>query len=81
MRKLLNRCPKCGGAANHYLTTVDGDNLYQCQRGIADTVNAGIPSPCDTILDRFGRLFTGTVAYQSGDKIKALIINAGKVTA
>jgi len=29
-----NRCPNCGSVANHIITDVQGENYYQCTRGL-----------------------------------------------
>ena len=62
-----NRCPACKSIANHYLTTMFGDNLYLtgCSH--------------ELVIDRQGRRFTGTVGYNSGNKVHTVIISAGKI--
>ena len=69
MRKLSNRCPVCASMSDHYLTTIHDEVLYLAN------------CPHDLIIDQHGRVFTDTVAYNSGNKVHTAIITDGKVKA
>lgn len=80
-----NRCPECGGIANHLITDVLGDRIFHCNNGITtlrtDREEAIIPSgivPCDTIIDERGRKVNGTIAYITEGKVKTLSFTDGK---
>ena len=81
----MNRCPECGGVANHLVTDIKGDSYYRCMNGLTTFERDGeavsrvsqIVS-CDTIIDQQGEKFTGTVAYTTENKVKTLAVTAGK---
>ncbi len=80
-----NRCPDCGGIAKHIITDIFGKNYYRCMTGLTGFESNGEEvsrvsriDPCDTIIDQHGKKFTGTVAYNTGSKVKTLSVTNGK---
>ena len=69
--RMSNRCPKCGGVASHFITDTGGRNYYRCRTGLTTLtmeerkVSSQIV-PCEAIIDRLGKVFTGRVAYMTG---------------
>lgn len=80
-----NRCPKCGGTANHLVTDINGNRYYRCMTGLTSfRKSEGVVSrdsyfkPCDTIIDQNGKVFSGIIAFATGNKVETLVVNAGK---
>lgn len=81
-----NRCPECGGVANHLVTDIFGRPFYRCMTGLTtfDTGRGGVTRsgnilPCDTIIDSAGKVVTGTIAYKTGGNTDTLSVTDGKV--
>jgi len=80
-----NRCPECGGVANHLVTDINGKSYYRCMTGLTTferdgerVSRVGHIVSCDTIIDNSGKKFTGTVAYATGNKVDTLAVTDGK---
>lgn len=80
-----NRCPRCGGMADHYITSFDGHCYYRCMNGLTSFeeeegvwVRGSHIVACDTILDSTGKPYTGTIGYNAGGKAKTLAVTDGK---
>ena len=80
-----NRCPRCEGVANHTITDIDGENYYQCQTGLTsfqekegEVVRVSRIVACDTFIHK-GKVFSGTLAYVTGGKLKTLVVAGGKI--
>ena len=80
-----NRCPECGGVADHLATDVNGNSYYRCVTGLTSLGDVrgelsllGHIIPCDTIIDQRGKKFTGAIAYATDGKLKALVVTNGK---
>ena len=71
-----NRCPDCGGVANHLITDINGKNLYQCSTGLTafevDTdeltghkfmSRRSRIVQCGTVMDGKRKRAEGTYAY------------------
>lgn len=83
--KLANRCPRCGGVANHYITDLKGRNYYKCMTGLTSFMSGeGELSrssnilACETVIDSTGGVVTGTIAYKDGKETKTLGVTEGK---
>lgn len=81
-----NRCPKCGGVANHTLTNIEGRNYYRCMTGLTSFESIGLEIsrvshiiPCDTLIDQQGKIFNGIIAYATGNGLKTLVVTMGKI--
>jgi len=80
-----NRCPECGGTANHLVTDVSGKNYYRCMTGLTTFEKDGgevrrvsFIIPCDTVIDHQGKVFSGSIAYASSNRLNALLVINGK---
>ncbi len=80
-----NRCPNCGGVANHFVTDIMGRSYHLCLTGLTSFERDGGELSrvsriiqCDTIIDNRGKKFTGTIAYITGGNIKTLAATDGK---
>ena len=77
-------CPKCGGRARHIVTDTRGNNYYQCGQGLTSfqrvdgqmTRDSRIVQ-CGCILNAQGKPLTGSVVYNTGDKLKTLSARDG----
>ena len=81
----MNRCPECGGVANHLVTDIKGDSYYRCMAGLTtfeevrgEVSRAGNIIPCETIVNNQGMKVTGTIAYATDNRVKTLAVTAGK---
>jgi len=72
MTSYANTCPKCGGTANTHLIDKDRHKFYLCTRPVRQLqVNVKEKTVqfqpftrfCNTMLDRFGKVFHGWVRY------------------
>lgn len=73
-----NRCPECGGTADHLVTDrcMTGLTTFEANGRVVSRVSRIVP--CDTIIDNRGRKFTGTIAYTTDGKSKTLAVTNGK---
>lgn len=84
--KLANRCPRCGGTANHFVTDIMGKLYYRCMTGLTslrnqggEIVGTGNILACETVIDSDGKVVTGTIAYNTGGNTKTLGVTEGKI--
>ena len=81
-----NRCPDCGGVADHHITDISGNSYYKCNNGLTslgDVIPGENPKvshiiSCETIINSKGHKFTGTVAYDREGKTNTLAVTNGK---
>lgn len=79
---LVNRCPSCGGVANHLVTDIGGRPYYKCMTGLTSfrkeytETDKGVKTmqlgnshiiPCGTTINDKGQLVDGTIAYRNMD--------------
>lgn len=81
-----NRCPKCGGIANHLVTDIFGKPYYHCTTGLTSLTNeqgeitrSGNIISCDTVIDEERKLVTKTIAYKVGGNTSTLGVTEGKI--
>lgn len=84
--KLANRCPRCGGIANHLVTDMFGRLFFKCMTGLTTLINregeivrTGNILACETVIDGAGKVVTGTIAYNTGGNTKTLGVTEGKI--
>ena len=80
-----NRCPECGGVANHLVTDLAGHSFYRCMNGLTtfrreggELTRVSRIVPCDIILDDKRKKYTGTIGYVSSNDIRILAVTDGK---
>ena len=79
---LMNRCPNCGGIAEHWITDYLGKCYYMCTQGMTTlqigNISNSLLTPCDTVICE-GKEFSGTIAYKQGKDFKTIVVSNGKV--
>ena len=80
--RLANRCPNCGGIAQHWLTDSKGNNYYECNQGLTtlgvDNTRGFRIETCDTIIDNSGDIYSGIIAYKTNGKYETITVSNGR---
>lgn len=65
-----NRCPECGGIANHCVTDIAGREIFVCTNPLTtlrregeEVIAGGMIVTCDTYIGNDGKKLDGTFAH------------------
>lgn len=76
------RCQNCGGICRFLLLDIKGFPFYYCTTGLtARRLNGKYSniSPCQTVHDYRGEIFTGYIAFLSDNKTQTIYVEKGKI--